>query len=231
MEMDYKIWKYKKGGFIKGLFEFSNIGLQFCIVIAAVLVMVGAPFLMGKLHIKMTAVFFMALTIGIVAVIMICLILMCLKPGQGFCMQLSFARDGNGSLYVFDYRSTAMQNYAESCRIAQRKVLVGRGSTILIYNLINVRNMVKLINMIDENGMLEDLLEQKRMLTYGKRIVSIMQIEEKRRTCNIFCILADREGREYERALVLPKNYKDYKELMDECRKLQKSSGDNEFKY
>lgn len=228
--MDYKIWKYKKGGFIKGLFEFSNMGLQFCIVIAAVLVMVGTPFLMGKLHIKMTAIFFMALTVGIV-IIMMCLIFICLKPGQGFCMQLSFARDGSGSLYVFDYRSEAMQSYAESCGIAQRNMIVGKGSTILIYNLINVQNMVKLINMIDENGMLEGLLEQKRMLTYGKRILSVMHIEEKRRTCNIFCILVDRDGKEYERALVLPKNYKDYKELIDECRKLKKSSGDNEFKY
>lgn len=55
--MDSKIWKYKKGGFIKGLFEFSNMGLQLCFVIAVVLVMVGVPFLMGKLHIKMTGAF------------------------------------------------------------------------------------------------------------------------------------------------------------------------------
>lgn len=229
--MDSKIWKYKKGGFMKGLFEFSNMGLQLCFVIAVVLVMVGVPFLMGELHIKMTGAFFVSFIVGCVIAIIIGISLLCLKPGTGFCMQLSFARDKNGSLYVFDYRSAAMQNYAESCGIAQRKVIVGRAFTVLMYHFMNVRNMVKLINIIDSNGMLEGLLEQKRMLTYGKRIVSVKSMEEKGRTCRMDCVLADREGREEEKILVLPKNYKDYKELTDEFVKLQKSYGNNLFQY
>lgn len=229
--MDSKIWKYKKGGFIKGLFEFSNMGLQLCFVIAVVLVMVGVPFLMGKLHIKMTGAFFVPFIVGCVIAIIIGISLLCLKPGTGYCMQLSFARDKNGSLYVFDYRSGAMQTYAESCGIAQRKIIVGKAFTVLMYHFMNVRNMVKLINMIDNNGMLEGLLENKRMLTYGKRVVSVKNMEEKGRTCRIDCILADRGGREEAAVLVLPKNYQDYKELMDECRKLQNSFDNNIFQY
>lgn len=229
--MDCKIWKYKKSSFVKGLFEFSNMGLQLCIVLAVTLAMVGMPFLMGKLHIKISAVVFLLFIMGSVAVLIAGLFFMCLKPGQGFCMPLSFARDSNGSLYVFDYRSAAMQSYAESCGAAQRKVIVGRASSVIIYNFINVRNMVKLINMIDNNGMLEGLLEQKRMLTYGKRILAVTDIEEKGRACRIRCILTDREGRAEKRELVLPKNYKEYKELLDECRKLEKSFADNRFEY
>lgn len=133
----------------------------------------------------MTGILFTLLMLGTVMVIIICLLFVCLKPGKGFCMQLSFARDSKGGLYVFDYRSAAMQSYAESCGVAQRKILVGRGTTIIIYNFINVQNMVKLINMIDNNGMLEGLLKQKRMLTYGKRLFAVTDIEEKRRTCKI----------------------------------------------
>lgn len=234
--MDYKIWKYKSSGSVKRLFQFGSIGFQLCgiaVILLAVVVMTFLEIFLQRNVTDKTALQLAqwGMTIVIIGIPATYFFFAHRMAARVSGMQLTFARDENGCLYVFDYRSKAMQSYAADCGIARQQIISGNALNIAIGNWQNSKNMAKFIDMIDKNKMIEGLLEQNRMLTYGKRIALVKLIEERGSICRIYCILADRDGKEEHKELVLSKSYEDYEGVIHECRKLENPLNENSVGY
>lgn len=234
--MDYKIWKYKKGVSLKRLFQLSGIGFQFLGIVVIILSVVAMAFLEIMVRKKMEDGAALELVrwgimIALIAIPAAYFFFASRMSARVSAMQLTFAKDGNGSLYVFDYRSKAMQSYAAECGLAYKAVISGNALSLAIANWKNSRNMAKFIEMIDKNKMIEGLLEQKRMLTYGRKIVLVKLIEEKGSICRLYCILENREGRREHKELILSRSYEGYEDLIHECRKLEDSLSKDSIRY
>lgn len=235
-KMDYKIWKYRKGRSIKRLFELSDIGFQFLgiaviilsVIAMAVLEIVVRENVENKIVLELLR---WGITIAIIAVPTLYFFFASRMSARVSSMKLTFARDGSGCLYVFDYGSAAMQNYAAGCGMAQKQIISGNALSLAVGNWKNSRNMSRFIELIDKNQMIEGLLEQKRMLAYGRQVVLVRLIEEKGRICRLYCILQNREGRKEHKELVLSKSYEDYEDLIREFRKLEDPLSKDSIKY
>lgn len=235
-KMDYKIWKYRKGRSIKRLFELSDIGFQFlgiAVIILSVIAMAVLEIVVRENVENKTVLELLrwGITIAIIAVPALYFFSASRMSARVSSMKLTFARDGSGCLYVFDYGSAAMQNYAAGCGMAQKQIISGNALNLAVGNWKNSRNMSRFIELIDKNRMIEGLLEQKRMLTYGRKIVLVRLIEEKGRICRLYCILQNREGRKEHKELVLSKSYEDYEDLIREFRKLEDPLSKDSIKY
>lgn len=235
-KMDYKIWKYRKGRSIKRLFELSDIGFQFlgiAVIILSVIAMAVLEIVVRENVENKTVLELLrwGITIAIIAVPALYFFFASRMSARVSSMKLTFARDGSGCLYVFDYGSAAMQNYAAGCGMAQKQIISGNALNLAIVNWKNSRNMSRFIELIDKNRMIEGLLEQKRMLAYGRQIVLVRLIEEKGRICRLYCILQSREGRKEHKELVLSKSYEDYEDLIREFRKLEDPLSKDSIKY
>lgn len=235
-KMDYKIWKYRKGRSIKRLFELSDIGFQFlgiAVIILSVIAMAVLEIVVRENVENKTILEFLrwGIAIAIIAVPTLYFFFASRMSARVSSMKLTFARDGSGCLYVFDYGSAAMQNYAAGCGIAQKQIISGNALNLAVGNWKNSRNMSRFIELIDKNQMIEGLLEQKRMLAYGRKIVLVRLIEEKGRICRLYCILQNREGRKEHKELVLSKSYEDYEDLIREFRKLEDPLSKDSIKY
>lgn len=235
-KMDYKIWKYRKGRSIKRLFELSDIGFQFlgiAVIILSVIAMAVLEIVVRENVENKTILEFLrwGIAIAIIAVPTLYFFFASRMSARVSSMKLTFARDGSGCLYVFDYGSAAMQNYAAGCGIAQKQIISGNALNLAVGNWKNSRNMSRFIELIDKNQMIEGLLEQKRMLAYGRKIVLVRLIEEKGRSCRLYCILQNREGRKEHKELVLSKSYEDYEDLIREFRKLEDPLSKDSIKY
>lgn len=235
-KMDYKIWKYRKGRSIKRLFELSDIGFQFlgiAVIILSVIAMAVLEIVVRENVENKTVLEFLrwGIAIAIIAVPTLYFFFASRMSARVSSMKLTFARDGSGCLYVFDYGSAAMQNYAAGCGMAQKQIISGNALNLAVGNWKNSRNMSRFIELIDKNRMIEGLLEQKRMLTYGRKIVLVRLIEEKGRICRLYCILQSREGRKEHKELVLSKSYEDYEDLIREFRKLEDPLSKDSIKY
>lgn len=235
-KMDYKIWKYRKGRSIKRLFELSDIGFQFlgiAVIILSVIAMAVLEIVVRENVENKTVLELLrwGITIAIIAVPTLYFFFASRMSARVSSMKLTFARDGSGCLYVFDYGSAAMQNYAAGCGMAQKQIISGNALSLAVGNWKNSRNMSRFIELIDKNRMIEGLLEQKRMLAYGRKIVLVRLIEEKGRICRLYCILQNREGRKEHKELVLSKYYEDYEDLIREFRKLEDPLSKDSIKY
>lgn len=235
-KMDYKIWKYRKGRSIKRLFELSDIGFQFlgiAVIILSVIAMAVLEIVVRENVENKTVLELLrwGITIAIIAVPTLYFFFASRMSARVSSMKLTFARDGSGCLYVFDYGSAAMQNYAAGCGMAQKQIISGNALSLAVGNWKNSRNMSRFIELIDKNRMIEGLLEQKRMLAYGRKIVLVRLIEEKGRICRLYCILQNREGRKEHKELVLSKSYEDYENLIREFRKLEDPLSKDSIKY
>ena len=234
--MDSKIWKYKKDGSIKGLFQLSGIGFQLCGIVVIILAVVAMTFLeiflqknIGEGTALSVAQWGIALAcFGIPALYFFFVFRMSARVSA---MQLAFVKDEEGSLYVFDYRSQIMQSYAAGCGMAVQPIISGNALRQAIANWQNSRNMARFIDLLDKSRMIEGLLAQKRLLTYGKKIALVKLIEEKGSICRLYCILEDREGRREHKELVLSKSYEDYEGLLHECRKLENPLSKESVRY
>lgn len=234
--MDYKIWKYRKGRSIKRLFELSDIGFQFlgiAVIILSVIAMAVLEIVVREnVENKIVLEFLRwGIAIAIIAVPTLYFFFASRMSARVSSMKLTFARDGSGCLYVFDYGSAAMQNYAAGCGMAQKQIISGNALNLAVGNWKNSRNMSRFIELIDKNQMIEGLLEQKRMLAYGRQVVLVRLIEEKGRICRLYCILQNREGRKEHKELVLSKSYEDYENLIREFRKLEDPLSKDSIKY
>lgn len=234
--MDYKIWKYRKGRSIKRLFELSDIGFQFlgiAVIILSVIAMAVLEIVVRENVENKTVLEFLrwGIAIAIIAVPTLYFFFASRMSARVSSMKLTFARDGSGCLYVFDYGSAAMQNYAAGCGMAQKQIISGNALNLAVGNWKNSRNMSRFIELIDKNQMIEGLLEQKRMLAYGRQVVLVRLIEEKGRICRLYCILQNREGRKEHKELVLSKSYEDYENLIREFRKLEDPLSKDSIKY
>lgn len=235
-KMDYKIWKYRIGRSIKRLFELSDIGFQFlgiAVIMLSVIAMAVLEIVVRENVENENALKLLhwGITMMLIAVPALYFFFLSRMSARVSSMKLTFARDGSGCLYVFDYGSAAMQNYAAGCGMAQKQIISGNALNLAIVNRKNSRNMSKFIDMIDRNRIIEGLLEQKRMLAYGRQIVLVRLIEEKGRICRLYCILQNREGRKEHKELVLSKSYEDYEDLIREFRKLEDPLSKNSIKY
>lgn len=235
-KMDYKIWKYRKGRSIKRLFELSDIGFQFlgiAVIILSVIAMAVLEIVVRENVENKTVLEFLrwGIAIAIIAVPTLYFFFASRMSARVSSMKLTFARDGSGCLYVFDYGSAAMQNYAAGCGMAQKQIISGNALNLAVGNWKNSRNMSRFIELIDKNQMIEGLLEQKRMLAYGRQVVLVRLIEEKGRICRLYCILQNREGRKEHKELVLSKSYEDYENLIREFRKLEDPLSKDSIKY
>ena len=235
-EMDYKIWKYRKSRSVKRLFQLSDIGFQFLGIVVIILSVLAMAFL--EIFIRKNVadeivlqVARWGICIAVIAIPATYFFLFSRMSARVSAMQLTFAKDEKGYMYVFDYRSKAMQNYAAGCGMAHKQVISGNALNMAMGNWKNSRNMGRFIELIDKNKMIEGLLEQKRMLTYGRRIALVKLIEEKGSICKLYCVLEDREGRKEHKELFLSKTYEDYEGLMHECRKLENPLDKDSVKY
>ena len=202
------IWKYQGGESGSGLFLryrhrylFGTIlGVMVVIVILSVLLIDNSQQLNRWI-----------LTAGVLVLagVVIAVALWIGQTSQG--MMFTFARDEDGSMYLFDYQSPVFQKYS--------KLELGGKLSILTY-IFNNRQDARLIEEIDRGQLIERILGSGSVYPYGQQVAHVRKVQKKKRSCRIDCILVREDGSTYTRSISIPDAYHNYDELLRALKRL-----------
>ncbi|MDD3222633.1 MAG: hypothetical protein EOM34_00370 [Clostridia bacterium] len=220
-----RIWKYQGGKSAgKGFSLQVNGGIilmvlfAFCAIIGMVVL---TPKMEGMLNQKTVLWLQCFLIFGITALLMCGALYIGRRSNS---MQLSFARREDGKLYVFDYRAPAFQNYLKG--ISSSSVPTTTAGSLLSVLTIMWNNVQigKQIERIDKEQVLEKIIASGRIEPYGRHIISVKAIEQKRMYCRVYCSLRNGNGTIDDTSLMLTTNYKHYEELLGYIEQLSWNS-------
>lgn len=125
--------------------------------------------------------------------------------------QISFARNKEGYIYLFDYKESEFKAYSEEEKKARKGKYSGaRNIAIFIYN-VKVRS--NQIARIDREKVLENIMEYKRENLYGEKIVSVNSLKEKHWKYKADCNFS-RNGIIYNKKISISKKYNEIEDLI-----------------
>lgn len=135
-------------------------------------------------------------------------------------VNFAFARDDEGRMYVFDLKEDCFLQlfYGQYNRRQTIRFVIDTVFTSLIgnaddkYYVNGSKTMAKLINFIDENRILELIMENGLMLSYGFRIIGVKDAKAKNDVCTL--TLTDGMDNIYSERVIVSSNYKNYNRLV-----------------
>lgn len=135
-------------------------------------------------------------------------------------VNFAFARDDEGRLYIFDLKEDCFLQlfYGQYDRRQTVRFVIDTVFTSLFDNadgksyVNGNKTMAKLIDFIDENRILELIMENGLMLSYGFRIIGVKNAKAK----NDVCTLTLMDGMEniYSEKVIISSNYRNYNRLV-----------------
>lgn len=212
------IWKYKKDNSSGRKFMkyriFYLLGIMFFAIAvpsAVVFIGVGLSYQIYRILLLVTVPAVTAVVVGAALWIG--------KSTHG--MLISFARDEENNMYLFDYNLSEFQNYAK-IHILGSGVIGGAASVGSFFY--NTAQDARMIENIDQNHLIEKIMESGEIYPYGQRIVSVDRIKEGRTSSTVYCVLGREDGSTFNRSIKIENSYDNYEELLYSLRRLLKYS-------
>lgn len=143
---------------------------------------------------------------------------------NGNSMQLSFAKNGEGKLYVFDYRSSAFQDLLKSKWINVAGVSIFSQLISIVLMLYNNLQISKQITRIDREQIIEQIMDSGRIMPYGRQVISVKNIEMRKSYCRVYCALRKADGTLQDSSIVITSNYDHFQELLAAFEAIQRNS-------
>lgn len=208
--MGYKIWKYSTDNDNNGSYKNKQIKiLTLILIIVLVTAFLAVLFMISQKN-NASDVYVKWGSFVVIAIVVILIVFLCLKRGtdsQG--MLLAFARNRNGELFLFDYRSEALKQLTNT-------VLKSGGNSIKagVNYYINSKRYQREIDLINNNHILEKIMKSGQVYPFGIKISSVQDIKDKDNHFDIRCTLIGQQGNFVKHRIVIPKNYGNIDELM-----------------
>lgn len=208
------IWKYRKGGSSGRLFRryriFCLAGLVAGTIVAVSVLVLASARLPGDTR-RM---------VGLISVLVLAGILVAgaLVIGRRtYGMFLTFARDSENNMYLFDYAAPEFQRHLQINVYGTGTASNVAGTAAYFYN---AHQEAKMIEAIDEERLIERIMASGHVYPYGRRIIRIEGLREWKTSCRITCVLSREDGSTFKRKVTVPGTYDNYTELIYSFRRL-----------
>lgn len=219
---DPYIWKYKGRKSSGKSYRKENNGLMAVIILTIIAIVMPLAFVTAEMQKKgaNSAALQWSMT-GILLLVAILIAFIALSVGKRTrSMRLTFARDMEGRMYVFNYDSQAFQGYIKTrLHIAGRTPFADLLSIIFLFY--NNEQEAKQIERIDREQIIEDIMAEGKVYPYGNEIIKVKTIKQGISSCRIYYTLARQDGSVYHTSIVLPTAYAHYEELILALEQLQ----------
>ncbi|MEW9095310.1 MAG: hypothetical protein AB2417_09540 [Clostridiaceae bacterium] len=216
------IWKYKGGKSSGKYYRKEKNGLIAVIMLTIIAIVTPLSFVTIEMQKKgINPVALQWIMTGILLLITILITFIALSIGKRTgSMRLTFARDMEGRMYVFNYASQAFRGYIKtSPHITGRAPFADLLSIVFLFY--NNEQEAKQIERIDREQIIEKIMAEGKIYPYGNEIIKVKKIKQGINSCRIYYTLARQDGSVFRTSVVLPTTYAHYEELILALERLQ----------
>lgn len=216
------IWKYQRGKSSGKSYRKEKNGL--IAVIMLIIIAIVTPLAFATVEMQKRGTNSVASQWGMTVILLLITILIAfiaLSVGKRTgSMRLTFARDMEGRMYVFNYASQAFRGYIKtSPHITGRIPFADLLSIIFLFY--NNEQEAKQIERIDREQIIENIMAEGKIYPYGNEIIKVKKIKQGMNSCRIYYTLARQDGSVFRTSVVLPRTYAHYEELILALERLQ----------